>query len=270
MKFYSSFSITPENCLINRAINYGDGLFETMLIVDGQIPLWDLHFQRLDESLGRLNMQSPDQSCLHGKILALVNDGCRYIAKLVVFRDDFKRGYASQSSNVQFYITINPYNKSSANDSSINDSLAVSSVRLSQQKQLAGLKHLNRLEQVLAANELDGRELSDAIMLDGKQRVIETISKNIVMIKNNRLYTPKLNKCGVYGVALRWLEAQGFELKWKKIEFSTLQKYDGMMVCNSVQGFSTIGNIEHKITFQQRLSVVDSIQQKWNARIKTQ
>ncbi len=270
MKFYSSFPITPENCLINRAINYGDGLFETMLIVDGQIPLWNWHFQRLDESLGRLNLQSLNQSFLYDKILSLVNDSGSYIAKLVVFRDDSKRGYASQSSQVQFYITVNPYNDFSINDSTANDSLAISSVRLSQQKQLAGLKHLNRLEQVLAANELDSTGFPDAIMLDNKQRVIETISKNIVMIKNNRLYTPKLNKCGVYGVALRWLEAQGFELKWKNIEFSTLQKYDGMMVCNSVQGFGTIANIEHKTTFQQQLSVVDSIQQKWNARIKTQ
>ncbi len=263
MKFYSSFPITPENCLTNRAINYGDGVFETMLVVGGRIPLWDLHFQRLDESLKYLNMQSIDQSLLYDNILSLVSDECGYIVKLVVFRDDSKRGYSSQSSKVQFYITINPYNKSE-----VGDYLTVSSVRLSQQKQLAGLKHLNRLEQVLAANELNGTSFSDAIMLDNKLRVIETISKNIVLIKNNRLYTPKLNKCGVYGVALRWLQAQGFELNWKKIEFLSLQKYDGMMVCNSVQGFTVIANIDHKVTFQQRLSVVDSVQQKWNARIK--
>lgn len=263
MKFYSSFPITPENCLSNRAINYGDGLFETMLVVGGRIPLWDLHFQRLNESLKRLNLQSLDQSLLHDKILSLVNDDCRYIAKLVVFRDDSKRGYSSQSSKVQFYITLNPYNKSEE-----GDHLTVSSVQLSKQKQLAGLKHLNRLEQVLAAQELKDSQYSDAIMLDHKHNVVETISKNIVLIKDNKLFTPNLNKCGVYGVALRWLQAQGFEINWKKIEFHSLQKYDGMMVCNSVQGFTAIAHIDHKVTFQQQLSVVDSVQQKWNARIK--
>ncbi len=263
MKFHTSFPITPENCLSNRAIGYGDGLFETMLVVGGRIPLWDLHFQRLDESLKRLNMQSLNQSLLYDKVMSLVNDDCSYIVKLVVFRDDSKRGYSSQSNKVQFYITLSPYIKSV-----VNDSLTVSTLQLSQQKWLAGLKHLNRLEQVLAANELHGLKFSDAIMLDGKQRVIETISKNIVLIKNNQLYTPKLNKCGVYGVALRWLQTQGFELKWKKIEFNSLQKYDGMMVCNSVQGFAAITHIDHKVTFKQQLSVVNSIQKKWIARIK--
>ena len=258
MKFYSSFPITPENCLSNRAISYGDGLFETMLVSDKKIPLWGLHFQRLHVGLERLSMDPLDKSLLKSKILSLIDDENCYVAKLVVFRDDLKRGYGTESSKTHYYIVVNTY-KSPLE----NQSLTVSSVKLSHQKQLAGLKHLNRMEQVLAAQALNGSNYSDAIMLDHENNVIETTKKNIVMIKNNKLYTAKLNNCGVYGVALRWLQLQGFDLKWKKIEFKSLQKYDGMMVCNSVQGFTSIENIDSKIIFKDQSTIVKNINQQW-------
>lgn len=258
MKFYASFPITPETCLTNRAINYGDGLFETMLIENARVPLWDLHFQRLSEGLQRLNLESISKPMLLDKILSLVDDKQNYIVKLVVFRDEEQRGYGSQSRKIQFFISINRYHKSTT-----SNNLTVSTITLSKQKRLAGLKHLNRLEQVLAAKELNSLDYSDAIMLDGKQRVIETISKNVVLIKNDKLYTPKLNKCGVYGVALRWLEQQGFELKWKKIEFAGLQKYDGLMVCNSIQGFTSITNVGKKIDYKKPMKITKMIQKKW-------
>jgi len=258
MKFYSSFPLTPNNYLTNRAINYGDGLFETMLVRNKKIALWDIHIGRLSEGLDRLKLESIPKALIYAKILSLISDDESYIVKLVLFRDDAKRGYGSDSSLIHYYITVNPYIKSKS-----NEYLTVSSVRLAKQKNLAGLKHLNRLEQVLAAQELNDSKYFDAIMLDSKQRVIETISKNIVMIKKDKLYTPKLNKCGVYGVALRWLQKQGYELKWKKIEFKSLQKYDGMMVCNSVQGFVSIANIDNKIEFKQVSPVANEIQENW-------
>jgi 4-amino-4-deoxychorismate lyase len=258
MKFYSSFQITPENCLSNRAISYGDGLFETMLVCDKKIPFWDLHYQRLESGLGRLNMELILESLLYSKILSLITDDNCYVAKLVVFRDDVKRGYGTESRKTHFYIVVNHYKTPL-----INQKLTVSSVILSHQKKLAGMKHLNRMEQVLAAQALNDSYYNDAIMLDHKDNVIETTSKNIVMIKDNKLYTPKLNKCGVYGVALRWLQQQGFDLKWKKIEFKSLQKYDGMMVCNSIQGFTSIEYIDSNITYKDQSTIVKDINQQW-------
>jgi len=258
MKFYSSFPLTPENCLSNRAISYGDGLFETMLVSQKNLPLWDLHFKRLESGLDRLNMDIPLKSLIKYKILSLIDDENCYVVKLVIFRDDLKRGYGTESSKTHYYIVVNNYK-----DQLENQSLTVSSVILSHQKQLAGLKHLNRMEQVLAAKALKGSNYRDAIMLDHKNNVIETTKKNIVMIKNNKLYTAKLNKCGVYGVALRWLQLQGFDLKWKKIEFKSLQKYDGMMVCNSIQGFNSIAHIDNIIEYKQQLSIVEDIQNQW-------
>lgn len=257
MKFYASFSINAQQCLNNRAMAYGDGLFETMLVVNQTVPLWALHYQRLEEGLSRLGIEVPDKNLLVDKLQSLITDNNSYVAKLVIFREDSKRGYHSQSQQAQFTITINPYKFTKP-----QAEIPVSLVKLGRQKILAGLKHLNRLEQVLAAQALSHSKYSDALMLDTKNNMIETINKNIILIKNKHLYTPKLNQCGVYGVALRWLQVQGYELKWKKIEFKRLTQYDGFLVCNGIVGFHAMTKIDG-ISFNEHRLLVDDIQTKW-------
>ncbi len=262
MRFYSSFDITAENCLNNRAISYGDGVFETMLLNNYSIKLWKLHWQRLSTSLKLLNIQKPNESMIYKKVMQLVNDKGQYTAKLVIFRNDKKRGYASDSTSHQFYITLNPY---IAPDPI--RTLTRSSVALSKQKNLAGIKHLNRLEQVLAAQELNQTNYKDAIMCNESGKVIETISQNIILFKNNKIFSPKLNKSGVYGVALRWLQLKGHKINWKKIEFNQLAQYHGMMVCNSIQGFSSINSINNTIHFDKKLKIIQLIQKQWNENL---
>jgi 4-amino-4-deoxychorismate lyase len=138
-----------------------------------------------------------------------------------------------------------------------------SSIELSRQKNLAGLKHLNRLEQVIAAQKIINTKYTDAIMCDGDGHIIETISKNIIFIKNNKIYSPKLTKSGVYGVALRWLQLQGHEINWKKIDYNDLPQYHGMMVCNSVQGFSSVKNIDNNIYFEKKIKIMEKIKSQW-------
>lgn len=257
MKFYASSPINVQQCLNNRAMAYGDGLFETMLVVNRTVPLWEWHYLRLEEGLKRLNLEGLDKDFLFDKLTSLISDNHAYVAKLLVFRKDNKRGYQSQSHHSQFFITIHSYH-----EKSVNAELTVSSIKLAHQNALAGLKHLNRLEQVIAAQELNGTKHTDALMLDTENNMIETINKNIILIKNNNLYTPRLNRCGVYGVALRWLQAQGYELKWKKIEFKSLSQYDGFLVCNSIVGFRAISKIED-VTFNNKKIIVEEIKTKW-------
>ncbi len=258
VKTYFSFEVTAQHFSTNRALAYGDGLFETILLHKGVMPLWSLHIQRLQSGLKQLGMQKISESLLLDKIEGLRANQSNGIVKLLVFRQATQRGYTSVSSEVYFVLTI-----SSLPDNQCNNKLGISSVCLSSQKKLAGLKHLNRLEQVLASNELIDSPYKDALMLDRKNRVIETISKNIILIKDGKLYSPKLNNCGVYGVALRWLESKGYEIKWKKIEIKTLHKYDGFLVCNSVRGFNAIAAITDKFRFQVDLPVIDEIQKQW-------
>ena len=158
-------------------------------------------------------------------------------------------------------MTLNAYKKTKQ-----YEQLTCSTVTLSSQKILAGLKHLNRLEQVLAAQKILNTDFTDAIMSDDSGHIIETISKNIIFFKNNKIYSPLLSDSGVYGVALRWLESQGHKINWKKIEFNDLSEYHGMMVCNSIQGFNSIKNIDNKIYFNKRLKIAGMIISAWNER----
>ena len=264
VKTYFSFEVTAQHFSTNRALAYGDGLFETILLHNGTMPLWFRHMQRLQSGLKQLGLQNIPESFLLNKIKILRAGLSNGVVKLIVFREAKQRGYTGGTDKINFIITISPLSNSKA-----CKKLGVSSLRLSSQKKLAGLKHLNRLEQVLASNELIDSPYKDALMLDGKKRVIETISKNIILIKGRKLYSPKLNKCGVYGVALRWLESKGYEIKWKKIEIKTLHKYDGFLVCNSIRGFNAIAAITNKFQFQVDLPLIDEIQKQWRLTINS-
>jgi len=265
MKYYASFPTTASNLMLNRAINYGDGMFETMLVNKQSIPLWDLHYQRLTSGLERFKIDPVPEQFIRNKILSLAYDKKSYIAKLMVFRSDEKRGYGSQSRKADYYITVSPYNITTTQA----HALTVSPIILAKQHKLAGIKHLNRLEQVLAAQNIIDTPYQDALMLDEDNNIIETISKNIVLIKGDQLYTPHLNECGVYGVGLRWLQQQDYTIHWKKIEFDSLSEYDGLMVSNSIRGFNQITHIDKLIHFKQNLNLINEINHKWNRYIKS-
>jgi 4-amino-4-deoxychorismate lyase len=262
MRYYSSFIITPENSLANRALAYGDGLFETMLCVNQKIPLFNLHWRRLEEGLSRLKINKLSKDLIISKIKELSLQAEICIVKLVVFRKDSGRGYYSVSSDFDFILSVHPY-QTKPNV----EKLTISSIKLSHQVQSAGLKHLSRLEQVFASQELIGSNYKDAIMLDQKKNVVETINKNIILIRHNNIYSPKLNKCGVYGVAIRWLESEGFKVIWKNIKAKNIHKYHAMMVCNSIIGFNKITQINENIMFMDSHDLINQIMEKWQQAV---
>lgn len=264
MKYYKSYKDTPENNMLNRGLNYGDGVFETILVTNMNAPLWDYHYIRLADGLIKLGIKVPNKEALFSKMLLLIGNNESYIVKLVIYRDGIKRGYSSANNNFCYHIIVNNFFKRT-----VCEKLAISKIKLSKQKRLAGIKHLNRLEQVLASNELINTEYDDAIMLDDNNNIIETTNKNIIFIREKTLYTPKLNNSGVYGVALRWLGNNGYKLKWKKIELNSIEKYHVMMVCNSIQGFKVITSIEERFKFTKSSSLVEEIINKWDSTIKT-
>lgn len=263
----ASFDIKDPENWNNRALQYGDGVFETMRFHRTDIPLWEFHQKRLKQGLDRLNLSAPDLS----EILTVIKQQCisknqfDCVVKLVVFRTHQARSYQAKVNTVEWFVTTDAIKQQNQSGQMV---LAVADIKLSKQTLLAGIKHLNRLEQVLIANELNqNSEVDDLLVLDQDNHVVETSYQNIVLIKNNQLYTPKIKHCGVKGVALKWLK-QNFEVKAKNIKFKDIQSFDGLMVCNSIRGFRLVSELVSVESFVTSHPVHDKIAQQWKHMFK--
>jgi len=124
-------------------------------------------------------------------------------------------------------------------------SLAISPIKLSLQPHLAGLKTLNRLEQVLIKNALQAEQSDDALVLDYNNNVIETSAANIFAIKNNKVISPRLDECGIKGVFLQFL-CDKLAIEFKTISVDELTQADAVFVCNSLMKIVPVKSIgEH-------------------------
>ena len=126
--------------------------------------------------------------------------------------------------------------------------LAIAGIRLAQQPALAGVKHCNRLEQVIARQQLDALGVDEGILLDTEGAVIEGCAANLFILEGDRLLTPVLSECGVAGVmrdaVLQSLaKKSGLEAAETLIDLPRLLACDGIMLCNSVRGVSTVASL---------------------------
>jgi 4-amino-4-deoxychorismate lyase len=178
----------------SRGLHYGDGLFETMLLRAGRIRFLDAHLQRLREGCERLALELPSDAILHAELAHLPCDLTHAIVKLLVTRADRGRGYRPTSTATSRFMMLYPWTEA-PNTLSVQWCIT----RLGRNPQLAGLKHLNRLEQVLAQRELS-TGFDEGLMLDSEGELISATAGNVFIVNNRTLRTPDLRACGVRGV----------------------------------------------------------------------
>ncbi|QYM67488.1 aminodeoxychorismate lyase [Pseudomonas sp. So3.2b] len=226
--------------LKDRGLAYGDGLFETLAVKAGQPVLLDRHLQRLDEGCRRLALVA-DQALIRNELLAYaaaLGDG---VLKLILTRGDSLRGYGiNAGAPVRRILQGSPPATYPPAHGSSGVRLFPCVTRLSEQPLLAGLKHLNRLEQVLARAEWQDANHAEGLMLDMSGRVIEGVFSNLFLVDNGQLLTADLSRCGVAGVMraelLARAEALGLVTTVTDISLAQLQRADEVFVCNSVYG----------------------------------
>ena len=226
--------------LKDRGLAYGDGLFETLAVKAGQPVLLDRHLQRLDEGCRRLALVA-DQALIRDELLAYaaaLGDG---VLKLILTRGDSLRGYGiNAGAPVRRILQGSPPATYPPAHGSSGVRLFPCATRLSEQPLLAGLKHLNRLEQVLARAEWQDADHAEGLMLDMSGRVIEGVFSNLFLVDNGQLLTADLSRCGVAGVMraelLARAEALGLVTTVTDISLAQLQRADEVFVCNSVYG----------------------------------
>jgi 4-amino-4-deoxychorismate lyase len=207
---------------------------------DGFPVLLDRHLVRLAKGCRRLAINL-DHAAVVSEVLTYaeqLNDG---VLKLIITRGDSLRGYAfDPSAQARRILTGNPpavYPQAHAEQ---GIRLFPCTTRLSFQPLLAGLKHLNRLEQVMARAEWQDTEHAEGLMLDQAGRVIEGVFSNVFLVHDGVLITADLSSCGVEGVMraelLSQAESLGIPLQITDITLEQLQGADEVFVCNSVYG----------------------------------
>lgn len=181
----------------DRGLNYGDGVFETMALQSGRIRYLDAHLQRLAAGCARLGIEFPGEPLLKSEITAVSRSQQNGVVKIVVTRGSGGRGYRPGSAGAtNRIVTLHDA------PAQIGESIAVRwcDMRLSRNPALAGIKHLNRLEQVLAQSEWRDEHVSEGLMLDYEGELVCGTSSNVFLVRNGELATPDLRYCGVHGI----------------------------------------------------------------------
>ena len=244
-----------HDCLAveNRAIHYGDGLFETILVKNAQIQLLDQHLERLQFGIKQLCMAETDSDQIKDQLNALANQFPNSILKLIVSVSQQTRGYLRQGEQkTDIIVFIDSLPKTRKRQLAAQ----ICTLRLAAQPRLAGVKHLNRLEQVLASNELKQGFDEGILFLYDKDVLVETISGNIFIVKSGKIMTPKLDQAGVEGVAKAKLMQIAFENDIEIMETfinkETLLDADGVFISNSIMGLREIVSIDKKAIRQDK------------------
>ncbi len=190
-----------EIAVLDRGLQYADGLFETMAYHGGRIRFLALHLERLEQGCARLGLRSLPPGPLRREIEAFAAAGTDATLKLILTRGAaLARGYAlsGQEEPTRILLRYAPLAPEPSPFAGVRVRLA--QLRLGENPALAGIKHLNRLESVLARREWSDPDIAEALLFSSSGLLISGTMSNVFLVREGRLATPRLDRCGVAGV----------------------------------------------------------------------
>jgi 4-amino-4-deoxychorismate lyase len=233
----------------DRGLAYGDGLFETMAATDGVIGWLDYHLERLADGCRRLAFPVFDERATRAELAARCPTSGRAVVKLIVTRGSGDRGYGPpQPSQPTRIVAISDWPERPARHYTHGITVRVCALRLGENPLLAGLKHLNRLEQVLAELELRGSDAQQGLLLSTRGRVVGGSSSNVFAVRDGGLLTPALTRCGIRGVMRRVvLESArdlGLRAEERDLRLADLHAADELFVTNALIGIWPVARLD--------------------------
>lgn len=241
--------ITSEIAIADRGLQYGDGLFETIAVHKGYPPLYQRHLRRLEEGCQRLGMGALSRGILGQEIRQVCRGIARGVLKAIVTRGSGGRSYRPPPEpHLTRILSVHPWLDYPASFAEYGITLRVCGTPLGRNPLLAGIKHLNRLEQVLARSEWDDPMIPEGLMLDSEGWVIEGTMSNLFIVKDKRLFTPDLSYCGVAGIMrgliLEQARACGVEAVVRSLTLADVEQAGECFVCNSLIGLWPVRRLE--------------------------
>ena len=229
----------------DRGAQYGDGLFETIAIRNGSPRFLSLHLERLQTGCERIGISPPPAESIRLQLesaLASCGLDCSHaIAKIIVSSGSGPRGYRRPAGGATA-IRIGIMTSQPLPTNYYRDGITtrICRTRLAQNPQVAGIKSLGRLEQVLASAEWDEGSIFEGLMLDTDERLICGTMSNVFIVRANRISTPGITRCGVSGTMRRHvislLEEATIPCDVRDIPAAELEEVDEAFLTNSQFG----------------------------------
>lgn len=223
-----------------RGFAYGDGVFETMRAVGGSIPWWPGHRARLALGAARLRIPLPPAERIEVELhdwLACHRDA---VVKLIVSRGTGGRGYMPALDAPPAWALIASPLPSPVRPGGLT--LRWCETRLATQPLLAGIKHCNRLEQILARAEWRDSDIDEGLMLDTDDNVVAATAANLFVLREGRWWTPPVDRCGIAGVCRSWA-LRAFAAGERRLNASEVETADALALCNAVRGILPVARL---------------------------
>lgn len=239
--------------LNDRALHYGDGCFTTARVISGQIDGVSQHRLRMQHACQTLQIALLDWERWQNEVEHAAETLQQGVLKSIITRGGGSQGYGlSVSSPPRHIVSTAGYPAHYLKLQNEGTTLSISPVRLGIQPLLAGIKHLNRLEQVLIKAQIEQSESDDAVVLDTDNYVVECCAANIFWRKGKQVFTPELNRAGVNGLMrqriIRLLSISGscYKLSQVQAPIGQLLQADEVLICNALMPLLSVNCIEQK------------------------
>jgi len=248
---------TEQLSILDRGFQYGDGLFETLLVRDAEPRRWTRHMTRLAAGCKKLRITLPDPAVLLSEAVRLCHGEAHAVLKIMITRGVGERGYAPPANaGVTRVLSLSAapvFPPAHARD---GVAVRVCDTRLGCNPGLAGIKHLNRLEQVLARGEWTDAQIAEGLMLEANNNnnnnVIEGTMSNLFCVQVGEdgpvLKTPRLDRCGVKGITrecvLELAATAGIAAQETTLELDDLYAAQELFLCNTLMGIWPVRQLE--------------------------
>ena len=236
--------------VLERGLHYGDALFETIACTGGQPRLLERHLRRLARGCERLGIDPGDTGTLDDEVRELAAQAPRSVIKLLMTRGTaLGRGYALTGRERPTRILLRyawPAEDPVAQEEGVRVRLA--SVRLGENPALAGIKHCNRLEQILARREWTDPGIADALMFSSSGALVSGTMSNVFLVRGSKILTPRIDRCGVAGVmrelVLELAQAAAIAAEERRLDAADLETADELFLTNALIGIRPVRELE--------------------------
>lgn len=230
----------------DRGLHYGDGVFESALLQQGRVRLLEQHLRRLALGCERLGIVAPDPAVLRSEVQRLSGSAERAVLKIVVTRGIGPRSYRpSARSKTTRLVALYPAPQQPATSGL---ALRWCETRLGRNARLAGIKHLNRLEQVLAQAEWDDATIAEGLMLDTEGELVSGTASNVFLVRAGVLVTPDVRFCGVLGImrgeVLRIAQELGIAISVEPLWPHDVTAASEVFITSSVRGIRSVARLD--------------------------